>query len=121
MTMIGEHMKPRRRIYLWALVLFTSLAALVGGGVLLMINAYGQQRVQEAWLVARPAITAGKWAAMILLIVRWPQVAGWLACRFGLGHDQARELTDKRWRLAAALVTLELVLGQGLLGLGLAA
>ncbi len=112
-----SNQQPKRRRGLLLLIVFTSgLFACVAGVVLLLINAYGIERVTAEWAQIRPYVVAAKWSAMLLAVIRWPSLARWLGQRFGMAPEEVRRLEGMRWRLAAALIVLELFLGQNLIG-----
>ena len=57
-----------------------------------------------------------KWAGMIVLIWQWDSVIRWVARRQRMSAAYRAYLLQLRWRVAGALVILEILIGQNLLG-----
>jgi len=106
---------PRKRLLLTAAALFGGCALAVSGFLLLAVHAVGLEAVAAGWHAARPTVQAFKWAAMIMVVWRWPALADWISDRFGLDADDRTRLRGARWRVAAGLAALEIVLGQNLI------
>ncbi len=107
----------KKRLLLVTVALLLGIVGVVSGMTLMLIHAAGFDAVARAWASARATIQALKWAAMIMVVWRWPAIAAWATERFDLSEEEGREMRAARWRLATALVALELVLGQNLLGM----
>ena len=103
--------RARRRILLLSIVLF----AMVTLVMLTLIQLYGFESVHEGWDVIAPAVIAIKWGGMAVLIWQWDSFVRWIAQRQRMGDDYRDYLLGMRWRVAIALVILEVLFGQNLL------
>jgi hypothetical protein len=95
----------------WGLILFGVVAALV----LVLIEVYGYTAVRDGWDRIAPAVTAIKWGGMVVLIWQWKGFIGWVAQRQHLSTGYRNYLLAMRWRVAGALLVLEILFGQNLL------
>lgn len=103
--------RARRRMLRLGLILFGVVAALV----LLLIEIYGYAAVRDGWDRVAPSVTAVKWGGMVVLIWQWKGFIGWVAQRQRLSDAYRDYLLAMRWRVAGALVVLEILFGQNLL------
>lgn len=103
--------RARRRMLRWGLILFGVVAALV----LVLIEFYGYTAVRDGWDHIAPAVTAIKWGGMVVLIWHWKHFIHWVAQRQRLSDAYRDYLLAMRWRVAGALVVLEILFGQNLL------
>lgn len=103
--------RARRQMLRWGLFLFGVVAALV----LVLIEVYGYAAVRDGWDLIAPAVTAIKWGGMVVLIWQWKPFIRWVAQHRHLSDAYRDYLLAMRWRVAAALVVLEILFGQNLL------
>ena len=103
--------RARRRMLRLGVILFGVVAALV----LLLIEIYGYVAVHDGWDRIAPAVTAIKWGGMVVLIWQWKPLIHWITQRQGLSAGYRDHLIAMRWRVAGALVVLEILFGQNLL------
>ena len=103
--------RARRRLLRWGAVLF----GLVAAAILVLIEIYGYAAVRDGWDRIAPAVTAVKWGGMIALIWQWRPFIHWVAQRQRLSTAYRNYLLAMRWRVASALVVLEILFGQNLL------
>ncbi len=101
----------RRRILRLSAILFTVIAVLV----LVLIEVYGYSAVRDGWDRIAPVVTAVKWGGMVVLIWQWKPFINWVAQRQRLIAGYRDYLLTLRWRIAVALVVLEILFGQNLL------
>ena len=101
------------------LLLFTTAAVLLTAmvGYLLMhrLQTESMQSIQhsiDAWWAT---LTAIRWTLIALVALSWNHLIAWLADARALSHTKVTRLTGLRWRAVTWLVSLELVLGQGVL------
>jgi len=92
-------------------ILFGVVAALV----LLLIEIYGYAAVRDGWNRIAPAVAAVKWGGMVVLIWQWKPFIHWVAHHRRLSTSYRDYLLAMRWRVAGALVVLEILFGQNLL------
>ena len=92
-------------------ILFGVVAALV----LVLIKIYGYAVVRDGWDRIAPAVNAIKWGGMVVLIWQWKPFVAWIAQRQRLNAAYRDYLLAMRWRVAVALVVLEILFGQNLL------
>jgi hypothetical protein len=91
-------------------LLSAGVTALVATGVLLWGQVESMETIGSRLQTAAPWLTVGRIAAIVALIAAWPRIVPWLT-----GNPATRRaLRAARWRVAAWLAILELVLGQGL-------
>jgi hypothetical protein len=64
----------------------------------------------------RPWFAAWRAVLFATLIVLWPRLSNWLAVRYCWNDGQRRYVAAQRWRVAAWLIVIELVLVQNLVG-----
>lgn len=109
--------QPKRRRGLLLLAVFASgLVVCAAGIIILLISTYGIERFSAEWAAIRPYILAAKWSTMLLAVARWPNLARWLGRRFDMAPEEVHRLEGMRWRLATALIVLEIFFGQNLIG-----
>ena len=106
-----EPRRARRQLLWLSIVLFTAVAAVI----LVLIQLYGLTAVREGWATIQPAVRAIKWAGLIILIWQWDPFIYWVARRQRMNADYRDYLLGLRWRVAGALVILEILFGQNLL------
>lgn len=100
-------------------VLFLSGLALAG---LAVAGTFAWHHFQDAQAVAagleraRPWLAAWRAVLFIALIGWWPRLIDVLAGRYGWSEQHRSYVTTKRWRVAAWLVVIELLLVQNLAG-----
>ena len=104
--------KARRAVLRLSIALFSGVALIV----LLAIDLFGYEQVREIWDEATPYVTLIKWTGLTILIYRWEEFIDWAAERWRFGKGYRDYLVAIRWRVAAAIVILELLFGQNLLG-----
>jgi len=91
-------------------LLFAGLVGLAAAGLLLWGQFGGLETIGSRLHAAAPWLTVWRVAAIVALIAAWPRVVPWMTA-----DPAGREaLLAARWRVAAWLAILELVLGQGL-------
>ena len=103
--------RARRKMLRLGVILFAVVAALV----LVLIEIYGYVAVRDNWDRISPAVTAIKWGGMVVLIWQWEPFIAWIAQRQRLSEAYRDYLLAMRWRVAGALVILEILFGQNLL------
>lgn len=103
--------RARRRMLRLSVILFAAVAAVV----LVLIEIYGYVAVRDGWDHIAPAGTAVKWGGMVVLIWQWKHFIHWVANHQRLGTGYRDDLLAMRWRVAVALVVLEILFGQNLL------
>ena len=103
--------RARRRM----LRLGVILSGVVAAVVLVLIEIYGYTAVRDSWDRITPAVTAIKWGGMVVLIWQWKRFIHWVAQRQHLSDAYRDYLLAMRWRVAGALVVLEILFGQNLL------
>ena len=103
--------RARRRLLRLGVILFGVVAALV----LVLIKIYGYAVVRDGWDRIAPAVNAIKWGGMVVLIWQWKPFVAWIAQRQRLNAAYRDYLLAMRWRVAVALVVLEILFGQNLL------
>lgn len=100
-------------------VFFVSSLALAG---LTIIGTLAWHHLQDAREIARTLDQAGPWLAawrallFIGLIGTWPRWVAWLAHRYRWPDAQRRHVLAQRWRVAAWLIVIELLLVQNVAG-----
>jgi len=100
-------------------LLFLSGLALAG---LATIGTITWHHFQDARVIARTLEQAGPWLAawraalFIGLIGTWPRWVAWLAHRYSWPDAQRRHVLAQRWRVAAWLIVIELLLVQNVTG-----
>jgi len=104
--------RARRRLLGLALLLFAAAALLTASA----IELFGYQAVRALLDSARPWATAVKWIGLTAVIVRWREFIDWAAARWSIDDDYKNYLISMRWKVAAALLALELLLAQNLVG-----
>ena len=103
--------RAQRRMLRLGVILFAVVAAVI----LALIEVYGYVAVRDGWDRIAPAVTAIKWGGMIVLIWHWKSFIGWVAQRQQLSESYRDDLVAMRWRVAVALLVLEILFGQNLL------
>jgi hypothetical protein len=103
--------RARRQILRFGVIFFGGVAALV----LVLIEIYGYATVRDGWDHIAPAVTAIKWGGMVVLIWQWKPFIAWVAQRQRLSDPYRDYLVAMRWRVAVALLVLEILFGQNLL------
>jgi len=103
--------RARRRLLRLGVILLGGAAALV----LVLIEIYGYTAVRDGWDRIAPAVTAIKWGGMVVLIWQWKPFIRGVAQRQRLSDAYRDYLIAMRWRVAVALVVLEILFGQNLL------
>lgn len=93
-----------------------SLAGLVVAGVFAWHHFQDTQAIATGIERARPWLTVWRAAAFVALIGLWPRLIHALADRYGWNDAQRQYVSAQRWRVAAWLVVIELVLVQNLIG-----
>ena len=106
-----EPRRAQRQLLRFSVVLFTAVAAMIW----VLIQLYGLTAVREGWAAIQPAVRAVKWAGLIILIWQWDPFVRWVARRQRMHAGYRDYLLGLRWRVAAALVILEILFGQNLL------
>lgn len=100
-------------------LLFTTMAVLLTAlaGYLLMhrLQTDSVQSVQQSIDDWRTTLTAMRWTVIAVIAFGWNHLVAWLADAKILSQAKATRLTGLRWRAVTWLVSLELVLGQGVL------
>jgi integrating conjugative element protein (TIGR03755 family) len=91
-------------------LLFAGVVVLAAAGLLLWGQFESMETIGSRLQTAAPWLTVWRIAAIVALIAAWPRIVPWMTA-----NPAAREaLLAARWRVAAWLAILELVLGQGL-------
>ena len=106
-----EPRRARRQLLWLSAALFTAVAAVI----LILIQLYGLTAVREGWAAIQPAVRAVKWTGLIVLIWQWDPFIRWVARRQRMSASYRDYLLGLRWRVAGALVILEILFGQNLL------
>jgi hypothetical protein len=101
------------RVLLLCSVILIGLAVV---GIVAWHYATDAQAVAFGLEAARPWLSVWRAALSAALIVLWPPLINWLAARYGWSDGQRRYVTAQRWRVAAWLIVIELVLVQNLVG-----
>ena len=104
-----------RRAHRTLLHLGAVLFGVVAAAVLVLIEIYGYVAVRDGWDRIAPTVTAIKWGGMVVLIWQWKPFIHWVAQRQRLNAAYRDYLLAMRWRVALALVVLEILFGQNLL------
>jgi len=94
------------------LVLLTAgILVLAASGVMLWGQVESMDTIGQRLQTAAPWLTLLRISLITAVIAAWPRIVPWLT-----QHPPARTaLLAARWRVAAWLVLLELILGQGLI------
>lgn len=103
--------RARRQMLRLGVILFGVVAALV----LVLVEVYGYTAVRDGWDRISPTVTAVKWGGIVVLIWQWKGFIGWVAQRQHLSAAYRDYLLAMRWRVAGALLVLEILFGQNLL------
>ena len=103
--------RARRRLLLLSIFLFAAVALVV----LTLIGLYGYESVREGWDKISPTVIAIKWGGMAVLIWQWDDIIAWVAKSQRMSDGYRDYLLGMRWRVAIALVILEVLFGQNLL------
>ena len=103
--------RARLKVLRLGVIFFGVVAALV----LVLIEIYGHAAVRDGWDRIAPAVTATKWGGMVVLIWQWKPFIRGVAQRQRLSDAYRDYLIAMRWRVAVALVVLEILFGQNLL------
>ena len=103
--------RARRQMLRLGVIVFGVIAALV----LVLIEVYGYTAVRNGWDRIAPVVTAIKWGGMVVLIWQWKGLIHWVAQHQRLNDAYRDYLVAMRWRVAFALVVLEILFGQNLL------
>ena len=114
MTERKDAFDPRRasrRLLLLSVALFSVVAL----SILALIQLYGYESVRDGWDSISPAVIAIKWGGMAVLIWQWDDIIAWVAKRQRMSDGYRDYLLGMRWRVAIALVILEVLFGQNLL------
>ena len=91
-------------------LLFAGVVVLAAAGLLLWGQFESMETIASRLQAAAPWLTVWRIAAIVALIAAWPRIVPWMTA-----NAATREaLLAARWRVAAWLAILELVLGQGL-------
>ena len=106
-----EPRRARRQLLWLGVALFVGVAAVMW----ILIQIYGLAAVREGWAAIEPAVRAVKWAGLIVLIGQWDPFIRWVARRQRMHAGDRDVLLGMRWRVAGALVILEILFGQNLL------
>jgi len=89
---------------------------------LAIIGTVAWHHFQDARVIAQTLEQAGPWLAawraalFLLLIGIWPRWVAWLAHGYGWPEAQRRHVLAQRWRVAAWLIVIELLLVQDVAG-----
>jgi len=110
----GRPFDPRRarRQMLW---LSVALFVAVGLVVAVLIHIHGFEAVRRGWDRVSPRIQIIKWAGLIVIIWQWDEIIRQIAVRARMSPDYRDYLLGLRWRVATALLILEILSGQNLL------
>ena len=103
--------RARRRLLLLSVALFAVVAVVM----LTLIQLYGYEAVRDGWGDMAPVVIAIKWGGMAVLIWQWDDIIAWVAERQRMSTSYRDYLLGMRWRVAIALVILEVLFGQNLL------
>ena len=103
--------RARRHLLLLSITLFAAVALVI----LMLIQLYGYQAVRDGWDDMAPVVIAIKWGGMAVLVWRWHDIITWAARRQRMSADYRVYLLGMRWRVAIAIVILEVLFGQNLL------
>jgi hypothetical protein len=91
-------------------LLFTGVVVLAAAGLVLWGQFESMETIGSRLQASAPWLAVLRISAIAALVVAWPRIVPWLT-----GDPAARKaLLAARWRVAAWLAILELVLGQGL-------
>lgn len=93
-----------------------ALAGLVVVGVFAWHYFNDIQAVATGIERARPWLAAWRAAVFVALIGLWPRLINALADRYGWSNARRQHVCTQRWRVAAWLIVIELVLVQNLIG-----
>jgi len=91
-------------------LLFAGVVVLTATGVLLWGQFESMETIGNRLQAAAPWLTVWRIAAIVALIAAWPRIVPWVTANLAVREA----LLAARWRVAAWLAILELVLGQGL-------
>ena len=103
--------RARRRLLLLSVTAFAAVALVM----LALIQIYGYEAVRDGWDDMAPVVIAIKWGGMAVLIWQWDDIIAWVAKRQRMSNGYRDYLLGIRWRVAIALVVLEVLFGQNLL------
>lgn len=93
-----------------------SLAGLVVAGVFAWHHFQDTQAIAAGIERSRPVLIAWRAVLFVSLIGLWPRLINALAERYGWSDAQRQYVSAQRWRVAAWLLMIELVLVQNLIG-----
>lgn len=93
-----------------------TLAGLVVAGVFAWHHFQDTQAIAAGIQRSRPWLVAWRTAMFVVLIGLWPRLINVLADRYGWNDAQRQNASTQRWRVAAWLIVIELVLVQNLIG-----
>jgi len=94
------------------LVLLTAgILVLAASGVMLWGQVESMDTIGQRLQTAAPWLTLLRISLITAVIAAWPRIVPWLTRR----ADARTALLAARWRVAAWLILLELILGQGLI------
>ena len=103
--------RARRRLLRLSVAAFAAVALVM----LALIQIYGYAAVRDGWDAMAPVVIAIKWGGMAVLIWQWDDIIAWVAKRQRMSNAYRDYLLGMRWRVAIALVILEVLFGQNLL------
>ena len=110
-------MRPRNR--LWAVGLMASACLLVGAiaaGVFAWAERESVDAIHLRLEQAAPWLLLWRVSLFSVLVVYWREFAGWIANIFSLDSESRAELVHWRWRAAAGLLFMDLVLVEDVIG-----
>ena len=94
-----------------------AIAAAIGLVLIIWAERVGHAAVLEALSDARPWFLVWRLSLLTAILVYWRSIVAWTSKRFSLSRTSETELLKLRWRAAAWLVVMDLVLVEDLLGL----
>lgn len=110
--------EPRKRTWRVAasLVVIGTLVLAIGSVLWWWVSATSIARVNDSIDHARSFFTLWRLALMGAVIVFWPRLILWLAQRFTWHDTKKQAWLSFRWRMAAWLLAIELLLAQNIAG-----
>ena len=93
------------------------IAIAIAAGLVIWEERVGQAAVLAALRDARPWLLVWRLLLLTVVVLYWRPMVAWTSKRFCLSESSEAALREWRWRAAAGVVVMDLVLVEDLLGL----